>query len=148
MTPPEQPLTPDQALYFRDQFRRARAMALRDAEAWHGVIVALEQLREVVAPGQKLFQAAAAIGLVAENSALATLIPNRHRELHTPFPELFHLVRRARNAALHEGAYARRLTRHAIELSLVSAARDRRWAVESPVRPRNRPIYSDRQSRW
>ena len=32
---------------------------------------------------------------------------------------LYHLVRNARNAALHESAFARRLTRHAIELCLV-----------------------------
>lgn len=113
-------LTPAQSLYFRDQFRRARAVALGDAEAWHGVVVAVEQLAVVIAPGSKnLHRAAPHVGEIASPSPLASDIPATFRDLHTPFGDLYHLVRTARNNALHEGAFARRLTRHAIELCLI-----------------------------
>ena len=113
------PLSPEQSLYFRDEFRRARAAAVRDAEAWHAVVVGVERLVAVVAPGKTLNQAAAHVCAVAAPSPLATEIPAAFRAAHTPFDVLYHLVRNARNAALHEGAFARRLTRHAIELCLV-----------------------------
>jgi CBS domain-containing protein len=37
----------------------------------------------------------------------------------TPFSQLFDLVKDARNDALHQGAFARHLTGHAIELALI-----------------------------
>lgn len=46
-------------------------------------------------------------------------IPRNWRGLHVSFSHLYELVREARNDALHQGAFAGRLTRHAIELSLV-----------------------------
>jgi len=39
--------------------------------------------------------------------------------MHTPFERLYELVVDARNTAMHEGASARYLTAHAIELSLI-----------------------------
>src|SRR5439155_14524227 len=56
---------------------------------------------------------------LAAVSPLFDSIPQRWRHLHTPFSVLYELVRRGRNAAMHEGASARHLTLHAIELALV-----------------------------
>lgn len=121
-------IDPSVAKHFRAAFRDARAAATRDAEGWMNVVVVLEQLAAHVAPGnRRLADAARAIAEVAEDSCLAERVPAKWRTLHTPFGELFNLVRRGRNSAVHEGAAARRLTTHAIELSLVLE-----HAMESP----------------
>ena len=112
-------LTPVQATYFREQFRKARAKVLLDAEEWLAVVLVLEQLVAVIAPGAALHDAAEPVARVASRSALAEKIPSVFRHCHTPFLELYRLVRRERNAALHQGAFARHLAIHAIELSLV-----------------------------
>lgn len=104
----------------RDQLRDARAQAAADAEGFFEVLFAIERL------GTLLHGKPAALGLLggalgglAASSSLSSVIPSAYRTLFTPFPELFDIVREARNDALHHGAFARHLTGHAIELSLV-----------------------------
>lgn len=55
----------------------------------------------------------------AERSPLAEAIPREHRDCHVPFTVLYELVRTGRNDAAHQGAYARHLTTHAVELALI-----------------------------
>ena len=55
----------------------------------------------------------------ANKSPLAYEIPSARRQYHTPFSDLLELVRDARNSALHEGSFARHLTIHVVELSLI-----------------------------
>jgi hypothetical protein len=105
---------------FCDQLREARENALRDAEAFDGLIHVVERL------GSFLFGQIAHLGRykpalvqAASHSALAEQIPEQHGNLHIPFSLLYDLVKDARNDALHQGAFARRLTGHAIELSLI-----------------------------
>jgi CBS domain-containing protein len=50
---------------------------------------------------------------------LAEKIPAQLPDWHAAFATLYSLVQRARNDALHEGAFARHLTNHAVELALV-----------------------------
>ena len=45
--------------------------------------------------------------------------PDKCRASLTPFSTLYDLVRDARNDAVHQGAFARHLTRHAIELAII-----------------------------
>lgn len=73
--------------------------------ALHGRILDLGKYRS------KLEQLAGASPLASE--------PAFARHLHIPFSVLYDLVRNARNDALHQGAYVRHLTRHAVSLSLV-----------------------------
>jgi len=108
------------AIHFRDQFRQGRAVALRDAEAFHEIIFTLERF------GAFLYRKVSNLGQYKEKiteqacpSPMACEIPRELPEFHTPFSSLYQLVRDARNSALHEGAYARHLTTHAVELSLV-----------------------------
>lgn len=68
----------------------------------------------------------------ASHSALAEQIPERHGNVHIPFSLLYELVRHARNDALHQGAFARRLTGRAIELSLILED-TLRSSLDSPV---------------
>jgi hypothetical protein len=105
---------------FSGQLRGAREDALRDSEAFDGIIHVVERL------GSLLNEEIGALGRYkdkildcASNSALAEDIPDQWPDVHIPFSLLYDLVRNARNDALHQGAFARRLTRHAIELSLV-----------------------------
>jgi hypothetical protein len=114
-------LTADEARYFRDQFREARALAQQDSEAFHGLLFALEQLGSIL-PHKRKKQGLGAykgsLGALAGLSPLAD-VPDRWISFHSRFPVLYELVRVARNDAMHQGAFARQLTAHAIELSLV-----------------------------
>ncbi|WP_309896069.1 hypothetical protein [Archangium sp.] len=58
------------------------------------------------------------ISEVAKKSPLA-LDPEATDNLSIPFGTLYTLVNRARNDALHQGAYARNLTTHAVELAII-----------------------------
>ncbi len=107
-------------IYFRDQFRQARAAALRDAEGFQEILFALERF------GLYLKQRVGTLGRyenyitrVAAASALANYIPESRPSWHMPFSRLYDLVREARNDALHQGACARHLTKNAIQLALI-----------------------------
>lgn len=115
-------LPPEQATYFRNLLRSARAQALSDAEGFQPISFCIEQL------GTTLFQKIQDLGKyeegilwVAKHSSLAHTIPTSlvGRDAHTPFNELYRSVRISRNEALHHGAYARHLTSHAVQLSLI-----------------------------
>jgi hypothetical protein len=105
---------------FSAQLREARENALRDSEAFDGIIHVVERLGSFL--DQKISDLGGyreKIDERASHSALAKDIPNQWRSIHIPFHLLYDLVKNARNDAVHQGAFARRLTRHAIELSLV-----------------------------
>jgi hypothetical protein len=105
---------------FSAQLREAREGALSDAEAFDGIIHVVERLGSLLSEGiWNLGHYKEKIVSRAGWSALAEEIPDQWREGHIPFSLLYDLVKDARNDALHQGAFARRLTGHAIELSLV-----------------------------
>lgn len=123
------------ALAFADQLRSAREAALRDAEAFDAIIHAVERL------GSFLTQSVGHLGRyetelskLAASSAMAEEVPRRFRGVLASFPQLFDLVRDARNDALHQGAFARHLTGHAIELALI---------LENALRSSETPLVSD-----
>lgn len=113
-------LTPEQAREFRLQFLHAREDALKDAEAFEGIIHVVERLGQFLFPkGRGLGDYKPAVSKVAKHSALATDVPAKTRNVHTPFDLLYNIVKNGRNDALHMGAFARHLTTHAIELALI-----------------------------
>jgi hypothetical protein len=110
----------ESARYFRTELQKAREDALKDAEAFDGIIHVVEKL------GQFLLGRVADLGKyrdgieeVAKESALAAEVPDRFRNVHTPFNLLYNMVTDARNDAMHIGASARHLTQHTIELALI-----------------------------
>jgi hypothetical protein len=108
------------ALIFRDQLREARLNAQKDAEAFDGVLFVLERLGCYLSRqsgGLRKFQDD--IVALASRSPLFAAVPDVHREMHIPFPQLYEFVREARNSAMHENAVARYATSHAVELALV-----------------------------
>lgn len=114
-------LSDGQKLYFRDDLRAARAVALSDAEKFEPLIHAFENLGSLLAkPRANLQEKFEAIGVMVDQaSALGVTIPNAFPECHMTLAEMADSVRHARNDAVHTGAFARRLTTHAIELAIV-----------------------------
>lgn len=96
--------------YFRDLLRDARASALTDGEGFHSLIVAIEQLGAFLFP-KGLGLSAFEPHLLGIGKQAATYSEANAR--------LFTHVRLARNDAVHSGAFARHLTRHCVELSLL-----------------------------
>jgi hypothetical protein len=113
----------NQRLYFRDQLREARAIALQDAEAFDAIIHVIERvgvfLKGVKSRPGNLDAYKPLIKREAKRSPLAEGILPDYRELHVEYSELYELVREGRNKAMHEGAFARHLADHAIELSII-----------------------------
>ena len=110
-----------EAVYFRDLLRNARESAQKDAENFHSMVVALEQLGRFLHPDKPNH-----FGLEAFRERLLKLaqlsplfdIPDDQRSVHIPFLVLYKLVKDGRNSEMHEGVSARILTQHAIELSI------------------------------
>lgn len=114
------PLRAQQRLYFRDELRAARAAALKDAEGFYEIALCLERLGLYLSgPANGLAGLQAAIRSIALDSPLAQDIPADHHTLHSGFDQLYEYVRRGRNDAAHQGAYARQVTQHAVQLSLI-----------------------------
>lgn len=113
-------LNETQRIYFRDQLREARAAALKDAEGFHEILFCLERLRTVLNPhGQGLGALLPSLKELAAGSPLAAVIPRQYPKFHPPMERLFDQVRSGRNDAAHEGAYARHLTEHAVQLAII-----------------------------
>ena len=107
-------------LHLRDQLRSARAMVLKDAEAFDAVVHVVERIGRLLRPkGTGMGQFKDAVCAVAAGSSLAEDVPNAFPEVHSRFDTLYELVREARNSAIHEGALARNLTARTIELALI-----------------------------
>jgi hypothetical protein len=106
--------------YFRDEFRRAREAALKDAEDFDEVLFVLERFGAFLQDGiGALGKYAPYIAVAARISPLAEVVPEVWPVAHTSFAAVYESVRDARNDAMHQGAYARHLTEHALELTIV-----------------------------
>jgi hypothetical protein len=106
--------------FFRRQFRCARYDALKDAEAFDGILHALERFGSfLLGSVGDLGKYAGPIKQVAIRSGLAHQIPCKWPSLHTHFGKLYELVQNARNDTMHQGAFARHMTVRAIELAIV-----------------------------
>jgi len=113
-------VTPEVARDFRLQLQQAREDALKDAEAFDGILHALERLGSFcLGRVENLYSYGDKLRELAALSPLAIQIPTAWREVHTPFDVLYGLVKAARNDAMHIGAAARHITIHAIELALI-----------------------------
>ena len=105
---------------FRDELREARSAAFRDAEGFQALIFAIERLgSSLVGRAGTLREYRPKMAGLAERSPLAEDIPSTQPHWHTSFGSLYRLVTQGRNDALHQGAYARMVTEHAVQLSLV-----------------------------
>ncbi len=103
---------------FRNELRAAREACARDAEAFDGVLFTVERLGcRLLGRMESLFAYRECLSQLARKSTLVAEAGDANGLLH--FPSLFDSIREARNAALHQGAVARNLTSHVIELALI-----------------------------
>jgi len=125
--------------YFRDLFRNARAIAQKNSESCNDILFSLEKLglflvnksiqlelrkREDLEKFGKLNLGGyykQEIEKIAKKSPLAEEIPNQSQAqlYHTNFDVLYDSVKDGRNDAMHQGAYARHLTDHAVQVALI-----------------------------
>jgi len=112
-------MPPEAALHFRDALREARGATLRDSEAFNSIVHVIERLGNYLKPSWSGLGALKdPLTGLACRSPLALDIPTSYREFHIPFCDLFDQLRTARNAAVHEGAFARHLASHAAAIAL------------------------------
>lgn len=107
-------------LFFRDELRRARAIALKDAEGFQEILFVIERLG-ALCTGKltHLGDYGPKIKETAKDSPLAEQIPMIWPAFHRTVGVLFELVRTSRNDALHQGAVARHLADNAIQLAVI-----------------------------
>lgn len=123
-------LDEEQKQFYHDQLRSARDAALADAEGFQAVIHTLESI------GRQIMSKALSFGLykgetlglgpykdslscLAHDSPLAIEVPSKWRAYHTEFLSLYDELKDARNDAVHQGAYARILTDHAVDITII-----------------------------
>ena len=109
----------DATLYFRDDFRRARAAALASAEDYEQVLFSLERF------GQYISLETGADSLSDYEKCILDFVKKYHPrdggvspDHYTSFGRLYKLVTWGRNDALHQGAKSRNLTAYIVRLSL------------------------------
>ncbi len=148
------------ALYFRNEFRDARATALKDAEGYQQILFVLERF------GSYLFERGGcekhehsedSKGLGVYKKCIIDLVKKHHplekhrekkpkwtslyRDSHTAFGSLYEMVMHGRNDALHQGAFVRILTLHLVEVALfledtlmaITGGRIKDYMVRNPV---------------
>jgi CBS-domain-containing membrane protein len=109
-----------QKQFYRDQLRSARAVALADAEGFQAVFHSLELIgQQLTGKVLGLGGYKVALAHLAAASPLSDHVAYKSRACHTTFRALFDELRLARNDAMHQGAHARILTDHAVELTII-----------------------------
>ncbi len=98
--------------------REARATALLDGEGFQLIVSSLERLGSILNPGGKNLGQFREKLLMVARDAKAAPVDEDDRGTYTPLDVLFAAVREGRNDAVHQGAYARHLVRHCVELAL------------------------------
>jgi len=144
---------------FRHQLRSARENALKDAEAFDGIIHVIERLGSLFWKRDQQSKDGTKHGSLGKykkwfvNFAKITPLSNDFSEseqsiFHTSFSQLYDIVSEARNDAMHIGASARHLTTHAIELALI--LEDALHMTENNAKPKRagdymvrNPIYAN-----
>lgn len=109
-------------IFFRNQFRKARYKALRDAEDFDSIFHAIEGLGAFLANDSdrdSLHDYQPFLKRLTDDSILAKDLPKEFPSFHNSFLFLYETVRNFRNQVAHQGVYARNKTRYAIELGLI-----------------------------
>ncbi len=114
-TDPYRPdLTAEQAAHYLNQLREARATALGDAEGFGALFQAIESLGRYLAGGK-----GKGLGDYCDDLRKLAAFNLSENWAVKHFDPVFTLAKEARNSAVHEGAYARIITQHAVDLALL-----------------------------
>ena len=106
------------AIYFRDEFKKARDSALKDAEGYQQILFVLERMGA--------YRKKRKGTLKAYKKDICGLVKKSHpfeagllKDFHISFDRLYEMVSEGRNDALHQGAVARIMTSHSVQLSMM-----------------------------
>lgn len=112
-------LTPEERVHYRDRLRIARYAALADAEGFSEICFAVEAL------GMRMLKKQAALGdyrseltALAHSLGVMKTLTDHYPGCFSQFHALYETLNKARNDAMHMGAYARHATYAAIELCI------------------------------
>ena len=106
------------ALHFRDEFRKARDSALKDAEGYQQILFVLERMGSyLIKKKGDLGKYKNCISKLVKQNCPSFLEPSD--DCHINFDRLYGMVREGRNDALHQGAVARMMTSHSVQLSMM-----------------------------
>lgn len=112
-------LTPEERVHYRDRLRTARYSALADAEGFSEICFVVEAL------GMRMLKQQATLGdykgnlvALAGNIRVMKTLANDYPGCFSQFHALCETLNKARNDAMHTGAYARHATYAAIELCI------------------------------
>ena len=106
------------ALHFRDEFRKARDSALKDAEGYQQILFVLERMGSYLLKKKgDLGKYKCCISKLVKQNCPSFVEPSD--DCHINFNRLFDMVRVGRNDALHQGAVARMMTSHSVQLSMM-----------------------------
>ena len=106
------------ALHFRDEFKKARDSALKDAEGYQQILFVLERMGSYLLKKKgDLGKYKCCISKLVEQNCPSFLKPSN--DYHIKFDRLYEMVRNGRNDALHQGAVARIMTSHSVQLSML-----------------------------
>ena len=115
-------MTPESALTFRNAFREARLKVLANAENYQELLFVLERLTTHLLGKERSLgdceNRRRILDFVAKHGALQGK-PAAADMGELCATELYDLVRHARNDAMHEGAVARNLAVHLVQLSVI-----------------------------
>lgn len=111
---------PDRLFHFLNALRDARQRVLGDSESAESVIFVLEKLGSyLTGEFAGLASYRARLADLAGASAYKAKLPSRWPALHISFNRIYDSVVQARNDAMHQGAYARHLAKHGVEVVLI-----------------------------
>ncbi len=104
----------ENAIFFRDEFRKARMEAYENLENYQEILFVIERLGSFLKENAKgtLNDFRSDLKKLSEFSTLSG-------EKTKTFNRLFNIIQQARNDALHQGAFARHLTYNLVRISLI-----------------------------
>ena len=136
----EQPISREEAVYFRDKLRTARDAALRDSEGYQKVLFAVEQLGRQMWPKKNSSLGSHKCDFIKFVRKWHPLEGNESGDI--PFKTRYERVTDGRNDAMHVGAVARTLTERCVRLAItledalmanVESATIQDYMVRTPV---------------
>lgn len=112
-------LTPDERVYYRDRLRTARYVALADAEGFSEICFAVEALgMRLLKKQDSLAKYQSKIVRLSKRIPVVKTLAKNYPGCFTALHALYATLNKARNDAMHMGAYARHATSAAIELCI------------------------------
>ena len=115
-------VTPEEALYFRNEFREARYATLKSPEEYPRILFAIERFGAYLTDnhdgGLKDYESCI-VKFVNRHHSLHKRMPCTRKDYHAKCGTLFRIMMTERNSALHKGSFVKILISHLIELSLM-----------------------------